>query len=205
MHGILRRSLVVVSGVALICGALPAFSQNTMRVRGTVEGVDGTMYVVKTREGETLKVALTDRPLFVAMVRASMADIKPGMFVGATGMPGPDGGLKAVEVHIFPEAMRGTGEGHRPSDLMPQATMTNASVEAAVAGVSGQTLTLKYKGGEKTLVVTPETVVVTYAPGDRAEVKPGTGIFISAAEKKPDGTLLTPRITYGKDGLTPPM
>ena len=167
--------------------------------------MDGAAYVVKTRDGQVVKVTLADKPLFVAMVKASIADIKPGMFVGSTAMPETAGSLKAVEVHIFPEAMRGTGEGHRPWDLKPQATMTNANVEAAVAGVSKQTLTMKYKDGEKTLVVTPETVVVTYAPGDKAEVKPGTGIFISAAEKKPDGTLLTPRITYGKDGLVPPM
>ena len=204
MQKIARRALIA-SGLVLCCLAAPLSAQQTMRVRGTVEGMDGAMYVVKTRAGETVKVALTDKPLFVAMVKASMADIKPGMFVGATAMPGPDGSLKAVEVHIFPEAMRGTGEGHRPWDLEPQATMTNATVEAAVAGVSGQTLTMKYKGGEKTLVVTPQTVVVTYAPGNPAEVKPGTGIFLAAAEKKPDGTLLTPRITYGKDGLVPPM
>jgi len=120
-------------------------------------------------------------------------------------MPGDNGSLKAVEVHIFPEALRGTGEGHRPWDLKPQSTMTNANVEAAVAAVDGQKLTMKYKGGEKTLVVTPETVVVSYAPGDASEVKPGTGIFIAAAQKMPDGSLQTPRITYGKDGLVPPM
>jgi hypothetical protein len=204
MHDMLRRSLVV-SGLVLICAASPAFAQDTVRVRGTIAGMDGPLYVVKTRDGETLKVAVTDKPLFVAMVKASMADIKPGMFVGSTAMPGPDGSLSAVEVHIFPEAMRGTGEGHRPWDLKPQATMTNANVEAAVAGVNGQTLTMKYKDGEKKLVITPQTIVVTYAPGDKTEVKPGTGIFIAAAEKKPDGTLLTPRITYGKDGLIPPM
>jgi hypothetical protein len=204
MQKIARRSLVA-SGFALLCLAAPASAQEATRVRGTIERLDGDMYVVKTRDGKLVKVALTDKPLFVAMVKTSMADIKPGMFVGSTAMPGPDGTLRAVEVHIFPEAMRGTGEGHRPWDLEPQATMTNANVEAAVTGVKGQTLTMKYKGGEKTLVVTPETVVVAYAPGDKAEVKPGTGIFISAAEKKPDGTLLTPRITYGKDGLMPPM
>ena len=200
----LRRTLLAFTAAAL-CTTSSLWAQDTMRVRGTVEGMDGATYVVKTRDGETLKVALTDKPLFVAMVKASMADIKPGMFVGSTAMPGPDGSLRAVEVHIFPEAMRGTGEGHRPWDLKPEATMTNANVEAAVAGVSSQTLTMKYKDGEKTLVVTPETVVVTYAPGDKAEVKPGTGIFITTAEKKPDGTLVTPRITYGKDGLIPPM
>ncbi|HEX9556128.1 MAG TPA: hypothetical protein VF991_06510 [Reyranella sp.] len=204
MLTLLRRA-VVVSTLALACAAPPLLAQETVRVRGTIEGMDGALYVVKTRDGEKVKVAVTDKPLFVAMVKASMADIKPGMFVGSTAMPGPDGSLSAVEVHIFPEAMRGTGEGHRPWDLKPQATMTNANVEAAVAGVNGQTLTMKYKDGEKTLVVAPETVVVTYAPGDKAELKPGTGIFIAAAEKKPDGTLQTARITYGKDGLTPPM
>jgi hypothetical protein len=204
MHRMLRRTFVVFT-FAATCSASSVWAQEAMRVRGTIERLDGEVYVVKTRDGNLLKVALTDKPLFVAMVKTSMADIKPGMFIGSTAMPGPDGSLRAVEVHIFPEAMRGTGEGHRPWDLEPQATMTNANVEAAVTGVAGQTLTMKYKGGEKTLVVTPETVVVTYAPGDKAEVKPGTGIFISAAEKKPDGTLLTPRITYGKDGLVPPM
>jgi hypothetical protein len=204
MHRMLRRTFVVFT-FAATCSASSVWAQEATRVRGTIERLDGEVYVVKTRDGNLVKVALTDKPLFVAMVKTSMADIKPGMFIGSTAMPGPDGSLRAVEVHIFPEAMRGTGEGHRSWDLEPQATMTNANVEAAVTGVAGQTLTMKYKGGEKTLVVTPETVVVTYAPGDKAEVKPGTGIFISAAEKKPDGTLLTPRITYGKDGLVPPM
>jgi len=200
----LRRTFVVYT-LAATCSISSAWAQEPMRVRGTVEGMDGPVYLVKTRSGDTVKVALTDKPLFVAMAKASMADIKPGMFIGTTAMPQADGSLRAVEVHIFPEAMRGTGEGHRPWDLEPQSTMTNANVEAAVAGVSGQTLTMKYKGGEKTVVVTPETVVVTYAPGDQAEVKPGTKIFVAAAEKKPDGTLQTARITYGKDGLTPPM
>jgi hypothetical protein len=204
MSRMLRRTFVIFT-LAATGSISSAWAQDTVRVRGTVEGMDGPVYLVKTRSGDTVKVAVTDKPLFVAMVKASMADIKPGMFVGSTAMPGPDGSLRAVEVHIFPEAMRGTGEGHRDWDLKPQATMTNANVEVAVTGVKGQTLTMKYKGGEKTLVVTPETVVVTYAPGDKAELKPGTGIFIAAAEKKPDGTLLTPRITYGKDGLVPPM
>ena len=204
MSSTLQRMLAAAS-FALICVAVPASAQETVRIRGTIEKVDGSAYVVKNRDGAEMKVTVSDPGLYVAIVKSTMADIKPGMFVGSTAMPGPDGTLRAVEVHIFPEAMRGTGEGHRPWDLEPQATMTNANVEAAVTGVKGQTLTMKYKGGEKTLVVTPETVVVAYAPGDKAEVKPGTGIFISAAEKKPDGTLLTPRITYGKDGLMPPM
>jgi hypothetical protein len=203
MSAVLRRLLV--AALILWGAAAPSFAQEAVRVRGTIEGMDGGAYLVKTREGPVVKVTLADKPLFVAMVKSNMADIKPGMFVGATAMPGADGSLKAVEVHIFPEAMRGTGEGHRPWDLKPQATMTNANVETAVAGVNGQKLALKYKDGEKTLLVTPETVVVSYAPGDASEVKAGTGIFIAAAKKQPDGSLQTPRITYGRGGLMPPM
>jgi hypothetical protein len=201
----LLRRFFVLSGVALLGAASSAaFAQDTVRVRGTVEAANGNTYTVKTRSGDTVKVTLTDKPLYVGMVKASMADIKPGTFVGVTAMPDGDG-MKAVEVHIFPEAMRGTGEGHRAWDLKPQSTMTNANVETAVTGVKGQTLTLKYKDGEKTLQVTPETVVVTFVPGDAAEVKPGTGIFVAAGQKQPDGSIQTARITYGKNGLIPPM
>jgi hypothetical protein len=130
-----------------------------------------------------------------------MADIKPGMFVGSTGMSQPDGSQKAIEVHIFPESMRGTGEGHYDWDLKPQTKMTNANV----AGVDGPILSVKYKDGEKKLLVTPETAVVTYVTGNKDDLKPETKIFVAAEKKQPDGTLQTPRITYGKDGLVPPM
>jgi hypothetical protein len=150
-------------------------------------------------------LTVTDKPLFVAIVKATMADIKPGMFVGATGVTQPDGTQKAIEVHIFPESMRGTGEGHYDWDLKPKTKMTNANVEQTVAGVDGQTLTVKYKDGEKKVLVTPETAVVTYVTGDRSDLKPGIKVFVGAAKKQPDGTVQTPRITYGKDGLTPPM
>ncbi len=182
-----------------------AGAQDTVRVRGTIERVEGPVYVIKARDGAELKVALADNALVVAIVKASLADIKPGQFVGSTGMPQPDGSQKAIEVHIFPEAMRGTGEGHYPWDLQADSTMTNANIEESVAGVDGQTLTLKYKTGEKKIIVTPQTTIVTYSPGDKSELKPGTKIFIAAAKKQPDGTLQAPRINYGKDGLTPPM
>jgi hypothetical protein len=182
-----------------------AGAQETVRVRGTIERLDGPVYVVKARDGGELKVTLMDNGVVVALVKASLADIKPGMFVGSTGMPQPDGSQKAIEVHIFPEAMRGTGEGHYPWDLQPDSTMTNANVEESVAGVDGQTLTLKYKSGEKKIIVTPQTVIVTYNPGDKADLKPGTKIFVGAAKKQPDGTVQAARINYGKDGLTPPM
>jgi hypothetical protein len=190
---------------ALACFALPASAQDTVRVRGTVESIDGPIFVVKNRDGAELRLTMADNPLFVAIVKSTMADIKPGMFVGSTGMTQEDGSQKAIEVHIFPESMRGTGEGHYDWDLKPQTKMTNANVEQTVAGVDGQMLSVKYKDGEKKVLVTPETAVVTYVAGDRNDLKPGIKIFVGAAKKQPDGTVQTPRITYGKDGLTPPM
>ena len=199
----LRRALLALTAAATL--ALPALAQETVRVRGTIERIDGSTLYVKTRDGADLKINLADKPVFTAIIPATLADLKPGTYVGSAAMPGPDGSLSAVEVHIFPEAMRGTGEGHRPWDGGAQATMTNANVETAVAGVDGQTLTLKYKDGEKKLLVTPKTAIVSFAPGDRAEVRPGTKIFIAAAQKQPDGSLQATRISYGRDGLTPPM
>ena len=204
MSGMIQRTLAATS-LALICMALPASAQETVRVRGTIERVEGPVYVVKNRDGAELKLTVTDNPLFVAIVKSTMADIKPGMFVGSTGMSLPDGSQKAIEVHIFPESMRGTGEGHYDWDLKPQTKMTNANVEQTVAGVDGQMLSVKYKDGEKKLLVTPETAVVTYVTGNKDDLKPGTKIFVAAAKKQPDGTVQTARITYGKDGLVPPM
>jgi hypothetical protein len=204
MSSTLQRILAAAS-FALVCTVLPASAQETVRIRGTIESVDGDVYVVKNRDGAEMKVTMTDKPLFVAIVKSTMADIKPGMFVGSTGMTQPDGSQKAIEVHIFPESMRGTGEGHYDWDLKPNTKMTNANVEQTVGGVEGQTLSVKYKDGEKKLLVTPETVVVSYVVGDKSDLKPGIKIFVGAGKKQADGTVQTPRITYGKDGLTPPM
>ena len=204
MSGINQRLLAVLS-FALVCVALPASAQETVRIRGTIESIDGPVYVVKNRDGTELKLTMTDNPLYVAIVKSTMADIKPGMFVGSTGMTQPDGSQKAIEVHIFPESMRGTGEGHYDWDLKPNTKMTNANVEQTVAGVDGPLVSVKYKDGEKKLQVTPETVVVTYVIGDKSDLKPGTKIFVAAGKKQPDGSVQAPRITYGKDGLTPPM
>jgi hypothetical protein len=203
MSSMVQRALATVS-FALICIATPASAaDDTVRIRGTIESVDGPVYVVKNRDGAELKLTVTDNPLFVAISPSTMADIKPGMFVGSAGMMQADGTQKAIEVHIFPESMRGTGEGHYDWDLKPQSKMTNANVEQTVAGVDGQLLSVKYKDGEKKLLVTPETVVVTYVPGNKDDLKPGTKIFVAAAKKQPDGTLQTPRITYGRNGAGP--
>jgi hypothetical protein len=204
MSGMIQRTLAAAS-FAWICIALPASAQETVRIRGTIESIDGPVYLVKNRDGAELKLTMTDNPLYVAIVKSTMADIRPGMFVGSTGMTQPDGSQKAIEVHIFPESMRGTGEGHYDWDLKPNTKMTNANIEQTVAGVDGPLLSVKYKDGEKKLQVTPETVVVTYVIGDKSDLKPGTRIFVAAGKKQADGSVQAPRITYGKDGLTPPM
>ena len=202
MPGMLQRTFAALS-FALVCIASSASAQETVRIRGTIEKVDGPIFVVKNRDGAEVKLTVTDNPLFVAISPSKMADIKPGMFVGSAGTMQPDGIQKAIEVHIFPESMRGTGEGHYDWDLKPQTKMTNANVEQTVAGVDGQVLSVKYKDGEKKLLVTPETVVVTYVPGNKDELTPGTKIFVGAAKKQPDGTVQTPRITYGRNGAGP--
>ena len=204
MFSTLPRMLAAAS-FALICFAPPATAQETLRIRGTIEKVDGPVYIVKNRDGAEVKLTVTDPMLYVAIVKSTMADIKPGQFVGATGTTQPDGSQKAIEVHIFPESMRGTGEGHYDWDLKPNTKMTNANVEQTVAGVDGPVLSVKYKDGEKKVVVTPETQVVTYVMGNKNDLKPGIKIFVGAAKKQADGTWQTPRVTYGKDGLTPPM
>jgi hypothetical protein len=199
----LRRALLVFTAAA-ICST-PLWAQETRRVRATIEKVDDSTLYAKTADGEDLKITVADKPVYMAIIPATLADLKPGTFVGSGATPGPDGNLVAMEVHIFPEAMRGTGEGHRPMEGPPQATMTNANVDVSVAGVDGQVLTLKYKDGEKKLLVTPKTAIVAYTPGDRGELKPGIKIFIASAQKQPDGSLKAARISYGRNGLTPPM
>jgi ribosome maturation factor RimP len=195
----------IVGGLVLVLAASAIWAQETVRVRGTIERVEGQTLVVKSRDGAEVKVVPADNAAVVGIVRASLSDIRPGSFVGVTGMPQADGSQKAVEVHIFPEAMRGTGEGHRPWDLRPQSTMTNANVEQTVAGVDGQTLTVKYKGGEKKISVPSDVPIVTYVPADKSELKPGVKIFVAAATEEPDGMLHAARVNFGKDGLTPPM
>src|SRR5947209_13085436 len=201
MYGILMRALAVVSFTT--CLALPVSAQETVRIRGTIERIEGPVYVVKSRDGAELKLTVTDNPLYVAIVPATMADVKPGMFVGSAGMMQADGTQKAIEVHIFPESMRGTGEGHYDWDLKPQSKMTNGNVEQTVAGCEGPTLLVKYKEGEKKLQVTPQTVVVTYVFGSCYELKPARKIYVGAGKKQPEGTLQTPRITYGRNGAGP--
>jgi hypothetical protein len=194
--------------VAMVAGStLYAIAQQPptpTRVRGTIEAVDGNVLAVKSRGGEDVKLNMTGDVSVVGITRISLSDIKVGSFIGSTTVPGPDGSQNAVEVHVFPENMRGTGEGSRPYDLRPNSTMTNATVADSVVGNDGHTLTIKYRGGEKKVVVTPETPVVTYVPADKSDLKPGAKV-IAFMKKLPDGSLETSRVSVGRDGLTPPM
>ena len=198
------RIFTAAACAAALAIASASAQDKPVRIRGTVEQMDGQMMTIKARSGEMLKVKLADDGKVVALVKASLADIKPGSFVGSTAMPEQDGSWKAVEVHIFPEAMRGTGEGDRAYDYKPKSTMTNGTVDASVAKVSGSTMTLKYKEGEKKIDVTPETVIVMYAPGNKDELKPGAQIIIMQSEKQADGSFLAKNVYVGR-GLTPAM
>src|ERR1700686_874249 len=168
----LTRPLIAVAMVA--ASSLYAIAQQPptpSRVRGTIEAVDGDVLAVKSRSGEDFKLHMAGDMRVVGLVKISLSDIKVGSFVGATTVPGPDGSQNAVEVHVFPESMRGTGEGSRPYDLRPNSTMTNATVAESVAGNDGHTLLVKYKDGEKKVVVLPDTPVVTYVPAEKSELK----------------------------------
>jgi len=201
----LIRPLVAVAMVA--ASTLYAIAQQPptpSRVRGTIEGVDGDVLSVKSRSGEDVKLHMTSDVQVVGITKISLSDIKVGSFIGTTTVPGPDGSQNAVEVHVFPEAMRGTGEGSRPYDLRPNSTMTNATVDQSVAGNDGHTLLIKYKDGEKKVVVPVETPVVTYVPADKSDLKAGAKV-IAFMKKLPDGSFETNRVSVGRDGLTPPM
>jgi hypothetical protein len=174
-------------------------------LRGAIESVNGDTLVVHTRGGEMATVRLKQPALVAAVVKADLADIKPGLFVGAAAEPGPDGALKALEVHIFPEAMRGLGEGSRPFDLTPNSSMTNGNITAKVDGVDGPKLTVTYKGGEQAIIVDKTTPIVAMAGGAADDLKPGAGIIVFATGKGADGVYEAQRIIVGRDGVKPPM
>ncbi|MCK1327653.1 MULTISPECIES: hypothetical protein [unclassified Bradyrhizobium] len=199
------RPLIAVAMVAV--STLSALAQRApvpTRVRGTIESVNGDTMQLKARSGEDVKLHIASDVNVSGITRISLADIKPGSFVGATTVPGPDGGANAVEVHVFPESLRGTGEGSRPYDLKPNSSMTNATVSESVVGNDGHTLLVKYKDGEKKVFVADNTPVVTFVPGDRSDLKAGAKV-IAFMKQLPDGSFETNRVSVGRDGLTPPM
>jgi hypothetical protein len=178
----------------------------TVRIRGQIQAVDGSMLTIKARDGSTMNVKLADSPRIVAMIKASVADIKQGEFIGVTAMPQPDGSLKAIGLNIFMDSQRGVVPAKFfPWDREPGSTMTNADVESTVASVDGQVIMVKYPDGEKKVIVPTNTPIVSYVPGTMSDIKPGAMMIIMAAQKSPDGSLTTPAINVGRDGAVPPM
>lgn len=193
----------------LVATSIGYTQQKLVRVRGTIEKVDGQNLEVKSREGKTIKAMVTDKARYTAIVKASLADLAPDTYIGVTAMPNADGSQQAVAIHIFQPAQRGTGEGHRPWDLQPGSTMTNAAIATTVAGTDGQVVTVRYKDkdkvDEKKVIVTPKTVIVRYVPGDRADLKAGVHVFLNNAKPVSEGVIEAPTVSYGRDGIRPPM
>jgi hypothetical protein len=199
---------------ALLAGALLAASYAAtlaqqappVRIRGTIEKVDGDTVMVKARDGSAVTIKLADNARVTAMVKAQLSDIKQGSFIGVTAMPQPDGSQKAIGLHIFMDAQKGVvADRHFPWDREPGSTMTNANVESTVSGVDGQTILVKYKEGEKKVIVPPNTNIVAFTPGTKDDLKPGAQMIVIAGQKQPDGTVVTSGINVGRGGATPPM
>ncbi|MFZ0606682.1 MAG: hypothetical protein WBD53_19925 [Xanthobacteraceae bacterium] len=191
--------MTVASAFALLFATSIAIAQTpqVVRVRATIESVDGSMLTAKSRDGVEMKIKLADNAPVNEVVKVPLSDVKPTSYVAVTAMPQPDGSQKATAIIIFPEAMRGVGDGHRPWDYVPNSTMTNGAVDSSVASINGEKLVVKYKDGEKTVLVTPETLIATYAKKSLADLKPGEKIFIAATKKDPNGTLEAPNVSFG--------
>jgi outer membrane lipoprotein SlyB len=203
----LMRQVFVAAGLYMIVTATSAWAQQAqpVRVRGEITKVDGNTLSIKSRDGQNLTVKLADNARIAAMVKASLADIKEGAFIGVTGMPQSDGSQKAIGIHIFMDSQRGVvPDRFGPWDRVPGSTMTNANVATTVAGKDGQNLLVKYKDGEKNVVVPPNTPIARYTPGSASDLKIGAKVFVAAAQKQPDGSLSAPNIAVGRD-IDPPQ
>ncbi len=197
------RGTLGASAVALLFAASFAAAQapQMVRVRATLENVSVPMLTAKARDGAEMKIKLADNAPVNEVVPMSLADIKDNSYIAVTAQPQPDGSQKAVAILIFPEAMRGVAEGFRPWDLEPNSTMTNATVAEQVKSTDGQTITVKYKDGDKKVLVTPATIIVTYKKAAASDLKAGQKIFVAAAKKLDDGTLEAPNVAYGDVGV----
>jgi hypothetical protein len=209
MNRLLAGILAVVSLVAMPVLALaqqPQGGPPPVRVRGTIEKVEANTVTVKTSGGKTETLKLADNARITAMVKATLADIKVGTFIGVTAMPQPDGTQKAIGLHIFMDAQRGVVPARfSPWDREPGSTMTNADVTSTVASVDGQVMMVKYADGEKKVIVPPNTPVVKFVPGNMGDVKPGAQMILIAGKRNPDGTIAAPSLNVGRDGAVPPM
>jgi hypothetical protein len=196
---LMTRRAVGVAVVLLGLAASAAMAQQPGRIRGQIEKVDGPILALKTRDGTMLNVKTDDKTRVSALVKASLADIKTDSFIGIAGIPQPDGSIQAFSIHLFLPAQRGVvPDRHGPWDARPGSTMTNAYVESMVAAKNGETLMVKYKDGEKKIVVTPQTVIAAAAPGSKDELKAGVNIIIFGWDKQPDGSVLAKTMYVGR-------
>lgn len=207
-HSYLSRLAFLIPAILAggVIGQQSSWAQTpqVVRVRGQVVSLNGATLTIKSRTGEDVTVQLADKWAVGGIVKASMTDIKPGTFIGTAAMPQAGASLRALEVVVFPEAMRGTGEGSYDWDLKPKSSMTNANITNAVDSVNGRTVTLAYKGGTKSIVIGADTPIVTFGAADKSDIKPGANVFV-AAQKQADGNLVAARVAVGKDGVVPPM
>jgi hypothetical protein len=200
---ILKRLFPSALAVAVVMASVSARAE-VVRVRGALVSLDGSKLVVHGKDGADVAITLKDKFGVLAVVKASMADIKQGTFIGTATTTEPDSSLKSVEVVVFPDALRGTGEGHYPWDLGPKSMMTNATVANAVQGVDGQEVTVTYKGGEKKIAIPANVPIVALTPASKADLAPGQAVFVPT-EKQADGSLVGGVVLFGKDGVVPPM
>ena len=191
--------------IIVVAGAAGAFAQQpaAVRVVGAVENFDGNVLAVKSEKLGEVKVNLTADATVFGVTEATVADIKPGAYIGVGATPQPDGSLRAVQVTVLAELQRGLSEGHRPWDARPNSTMTNGTVDQTVASVDGRVVIVKYKDGEKKIIVPPDARILAYQAGDKSELKPGAYIAIVRAIKKPDGSLETNRVNVGRGEVVP--
>ena len=185
--------------VALFAASSAYAQQQTQRLHGTIERADGNTLFVKGPDGKPMTLKLADNAVVVTIHKASAAEIKEGDYIGSGAVPQADGSQKAVEVHIFASSQRGQGDGHRPWDGAANGTMTNGAVGNVVTGVDGPVLLVKYKDGEKKVIIGPNTPIVRYQVGSKADIKAGEPFSVQAATKQADGTFTAARINVGRD------
>jgi hypothetical protein len=198
------RAFVVVAALAVSTAATSAQPVQTSRVRGTIEEVDGNQLLVRSRDGADIRLSIGEKSEIIGLKKIGLSEIGPNAFVGIAALPQSDGSQNAISIHVFPETSRGFNEGSRPYDVRPNSTMTNGAVADRIKGIDGDVLTVKYKDGEKKIIVTPETSIVRFEPGARSELHKGTKI-VATVSQGADGDRQVVRINVGRDGITPAM
>ena len=197
-----KRAALAATCLAFAAGAF-AQQPPTVRISGTVESFDGHVLAIKSDKLGEVKVTLVGKIAVFGVSKATIADVKPGSFIGVGAMPQPDGSQRAIQVTVFAEVQRGVGEGHRPWDARPNSTMTNGAVDKTVGSVDGEVLMVKYKGGEQKIVVPPDAKILAYSVGDTGDLKPGAHVAVLRAVKKPDGSLEASRVNVGRGDVVP--